>query len=97
VTLNSKALGISDSFVVQDLESGPYATQLNAAMDKIDQYIEASGQQNPPGVSDMAKPWSDLVERATDDWDKLEVLGETPELQVQVPARDFRLLVIRSR
>lgn len=90
--LNPGALGLNARFEVKDLESGPVATEYRRMTDRLDALFQLEAK--PAQADSLIDGWKEIDSRILQDWGKFATLSESAEFEVEVPARDVRLLMV---
>lgn len=95
LVIDPSALGLSDQSRILDLESGPAAQRWLAMTRAVDPLVRAKApfDQIRPLVADADA----LLRRMADDLPQLSVLAEGLEVQMDVPPRDVRILLVEPR
>ena len=89
LTLDAKALGLGAGVKVYDLESAPKMAELKARLAQFD-----AGRLDPKQAEALSREVADTTEPDFD-LTNLRQVGDAAAAAVEVPARDFALLVVR--
>jgi hypothetical protein len=95
LTLDPKALGLSDRYRVLDLESGPAGRQWLQMTAEAGELIRLNTPFDQ--IRPIVAPADKLLGSMSDQPGDMTVVSEGPAIRIDVPARDARVLIIEPR